>query len=74
MKTHPGVLPNAPCKVQANDNDVAEGHSSDPAAKNLEQQGGKEGLGKSLEKGDSPDLQPISVAASVTDEPPDTSV
>lgn len=74
MKTHPGVLPNAPCKVQANDNDVAEGHSSDPAAKNLEQQAGKEGLGKSLEKGDNPDLQPISVAASVTDEPPDTSV
>lgn len=74
MKTHPGVLPNAPCKVQANDNDVAEGHNSNPAEKNLEQQGEKEGLVKSLEKGDSPDLQPISITSSVTDEPTDTSV
>lgn len=74
MKTHPGVPPSAPGKVQPNDHDVAEGHNSNPAEKNLEQQAEKEGLVKGLEKGDNPDLQRISAASSVTDEPPDTSV
>lgn len=74
MKTHPGVLPSAPSKVQAHDNDVAEGHNSNPAEKNLEQQGEKEGLAKCLENGDNPDLQPISGASSLTDKPTDTSV
>lgn len=73
MKTHPGALPNAPCKGQAHGNDVAEAQNSNPAEKNLEQQGEKEGVVPSLEKGDDPELQPTTVASSVTDEPPDTS-
>ncbi|TNM93770.1 hypothetical protein fugu_001946 [Takifugu bimaculatus] len=75
MKTHPGVLLNTPSKVQAADNDVAEGHNSNSAESNpesnLEQ---KQGLVKSPEKGDNTDLQPIAVASTLTDEPTDTSV
>lgn len=74
MKTHPGALPNAPCKAQASDTDAAEAHSSNPAEKKLEQQGEKEGVVTSLEKGDGPDLQPVSIASGATDEPPDASV
>lgn len=74
MKTHPGVPPSAPCKVQAHDPDAAEGRGSKPAERNLEKQGEKEGMDQSIEKGDNPDLQPISNAASATDEPSDTSV
>lgn len=70
MKTHPGVLLNTPSKVQATDNDGAEGHNSNSAESNLEQ---KQGLVKSPEKGDSTDL-PIAIASTVTDEPTDTSV
>lgn len=75
MKTHPGALPSAPCKLQATDaTDAAEGQSSHPAEKNPEQQGEKEGSVQSLEKGDQPDLQPVSIAASVSEEPAEASV
>lgn len=74
MKTHPGVLPNTPSKVQASDNDVAEAHNSNPAENNLDQQGEKQGLVKSPEKGDNTDLQPIIITSTVADEPTDTSV
>lgn len=74
MKTHPGVLPSAPAKVQAHDNDAAEGQHSNPAEKKLEQLGEKEGSLHPLEKGADPDLHPTGIASSVTDEPPDTSV
>lgn len=71
MKTHPGVQLNTPSKVQAADNDVAEGHNSNSAESNLEQ---KQGLVKSPEKGDNTDLQPMAITSTQTDEPTDTSV
>lgn len=74
MKTHPGVLPNTPSKVQTNDNDIAEDRNSHLTNKNVEQQEEKQGLIKSPEKGDSTDPQPTSIVSSVTDEPMDTTV
>lgn len=75
MKTHPGVLLNTPSKIQAADNDVAEGHNSNSAESNLESNvEKKQGLVKSPEKGDNTDLQPVAIASTLTDEPTDTSV
>lgn len=75
MKTHPGVLLNTPAKVQAADNDVAEGHNSNSAGSNLESNlEQKQGLVKSPEKGDNTDPQPIAITSTLTDEPTDTSV
>lgn len=70
MKTHPGVVLSTPSKVQANEGDAAEGQNSTSAEDNPGQQGEKEGLVKSPEKGD----QPTSVASKVADEPTDAGV
>lgn len=74
MKTHPGVLLGAPSKVQGNEGDAAEGQNSNSAENNPGQQGEKEGLVKSPEKGDDAAPQPTSVASKVADEPTDTGV
>ncbi|XP_073330739.1 uncharacterized protein [Pagrus major] len=74
MKTHPGALTNTPSKAQTNDNDIAEDRSAHSANKNPGQQEEKQGLAKSLEKGDSTDPPQKSVVSSVADEPMDTTV
>lgn len=72
MKTHPGVLSNAPSKAQTNDSDFAEDRSSHSANKKPGQQDEKQELAKSPEIGDGTDPPEVEAGSDEAGEAADT--